>query len=239
MAATTRAITPTLNGPFNAPNRPSTPGSASRNGGGATFGTHLVKSPRGLSPGLSPAPLTGAAAMAEERRYRDHNSRQTSPNPAAAILQNLQGNGQSHPSDAPQSHATHGEKAAKPAIIIPELTGVTGDNMQTSPVSLSSYGDGEGTAAPVASAGDASAGPAGHAGHSEAAYQRAQHQAHHHQHFSRTDAARRPACSCTSDEPPRIWPEQPQVPIDQAPQVPLLLYRFHQAPQPQEPLVDP
>jgi hypothetical protein len=182
MAATTRAITPTLNGPFNASNRPSTPGSASRNGGGATFGTHLVKSPRGLSPGLSPAPLTGAAAMAEERRYRDHNSRQTSPNPAAAILQNLQGNGQSHPSDAPQSHATHGEKAAKPAIIIPELTGVTGDNMQTSPVSLSSYGDGEGTAAPAASAGDASAGPVGHAGHSEAAYQRAQHQAHHHQH---------------------------------------------------------
>ena len=182
MAATTRAITPTLNGPFSAPNRPSTPGSASRNGGGATFGTHLVKSPRGLSPRMSPAPLTGAAAMADERRYRDHNSRQTSPNPAAAILQNLQGNAQSHPSDAPQSQATHGEKAAKPAIIIPELTGVTGDNMQTSPVSLSSYGDGEGTAAPAASAGDASAGPAGHAGHSEAAYQRAQHQAHHHQH---------------------------------------------------------
>ncbi|KAL1610893.1 hypothetical protein SLS59_000530 [Nothophoma quercina] len=169
MAATTRAITPTLNGPFSAPNRPSTPGSASRNNNnsGATFGTHLVKSPRGLSPRLSPAPLTGAAALADERRYREHNSRQTSPNPQATVVQTLQGNGQSHPSDAPQSQPRmipQSEKATKPPIIIPELTGVTGDNMQTSPVSLSSFGDGEGTAAPAASAVEASAGPTGHAG---------------------------------------------------------------------------
>jgi hypothetical protein len=179
MAATTRAITPTLNGPFSAPNRPTTPGSASRNSnGGATFGTHLVKSPRGLSPRLSPAPLTGAAALADERRYREHNSRQTSPNPAVAALQSRQ----SRPSDAPQSQAPQGEKATKPPIIIPELTGVTGDNMQTSPVSLSSFGDGEGTAAPSASAVEASAGPTGHAGQHEGAHQRHQHQPHHHQH---------------------------------------------------------
>lgn len=232
MAATTRAITPTLSGPFSAPNRPTTPGSASRNtNGGATFGTHLVKSPRGLSPRMSPAPLTGAAALADERRYREHKSRQTSPNPAVTILQNLQGNGQSHPSDGPQSQPQHqhqhqqsqsqpqsqpqhqpqhqpqpqhqsqpqsqsqpqhqpqpqmapqnNEKATKPPIIIPELTGVTGDNMHTSPVSLSSFGDGEGTAAPAASAVEASAGPMGHAGTQEGAHQRSQHQPHHQQH---------------------------------------------------------
>ncbi|KAJ4321797.1 hypothetical protein N0V94_002764 [Neodidymelliopsis sp. IMI 364377] len=186
MAATTRAITPTMTGPFSAPNRPSTPGSASRKtNGGATFGTHLVGSPRGLSPRLSPAPLTGAAALADERRYREHNSRQTSPNPAVAILQNLQGNAQSHPSDAPQPQTqmvTQPEKATKPPIIIPELTGVTGDNMQTSPVSLSSFGDGETTAAPATSAVEASAGSMGHAGQHDGAHQRPQHQPHHHQH---------------------------------------------------------
>jgi hypothetical protein len=185
MAATTRAITPTLTGPFSAPNRPTTPGSASRNAnGGATFGTHLVKSPRGLSPRLSPAPLTGVAALADERRYRERNSRQTTPNPAVAILQNLQGNSQSHPSDAPQPKAQMApqpEKATKPPIMIPELTGVTGDNMQTSPVSLSSFGDGETTAAPAASAVEAPAGSTGHAGH-EGAHQRPQHQPHQHQH---------------------------------------------------------
>ena len=186
MAATTRAITPTVAGPFSAPNRPSTPGSSSRNvNGGATFGTHLVKSPRGLSPRLSPAPLTGAAALADERRHREHNSRQTSPNPAVTILQSLQGNGQSHPSDTPQPQAQmapHKEKDAKLPIIIPELTGVTGDNMQTSPVSLSSFGDGEGTSAPATSSVEASAGSMGHAGQHEGAHQRTQHQPHHHQH---------------------------------------------------------
>jgi predicted nucleic acid-binding Zn-ribbon protein len=178
MAASTRALTPTLSGPFAGPIRPTTPASASHNSNGATFGTHLTKSPRGLSPRLSPQPLTGAAALADERRYREHGSRHTSPNPAVAILQSLTGNIQSTPADAPQPTArmaTQSDKATRP-LVIPELTGVTGDNMHTSPVSISSFGDGESSAAPTASASDAAAGPPGH----DSAQQRTQQQ-HQHQ----------------------------------------------------------
>jgi hypothetical protein len=173
MAASTRALTPTLTGPFAAPIRPTTPASASRNPNGATFGTHLTKSPRGLSP----QPLTGAAALADERRFRDHGDHHTSPNPAAAILQSLTGN-QSTPANAPQPAptarmATQSDKVTKP-LVIPELTGVTGDNMHTSPVSLSSFGDGDSSAAPAASAADAAPGPMGH----DSAQHRPQHQQH-------------------------------------------------------------
>ncbi|KAF2112347.1 hypothetical protein BDV96DRAFT_498102 [Lophiotrema nucula] len=190
MAASTRAITPTHSGPFSAPNRPSTPGSKdinahSRNSNpGATFGTHLTKSPRGLSPRHSPQPpapaLTGAAALADERRFREQEkSRQTSPNPAVAIVQDLLG---SNPS--PMSRAKEGppdtarmsaplEKAVK-AIVIPEQGAV--DNMQTSPVSLSSFGSADSTTAPTVTAMDATAGPVPIAGQEGAP----QHQ-HHHQ----------------------------------------------------------
>ena len=185
MAATTRAITPTPTNPFAGPNGPSTPGSAARNShSGATFGTHLTKSPRGLSPRLSPQPLTGAAALADERRFRDPSSRQTTPNPAATALQSLNGMVQptTHASGAaPQDNAQtnpKGDKITKP-LLIPENTAVTGENMQTSPVSLSSFGDGD---APNATGASATEGGAlGNTAREGAPQQPTQHHQHHHQ----------------------------------------------------------
>ncbi|KAL1793297.1 hypothetical protein ACET3X_008279 [Alternaria dauci] len=190
MAASTRAITPTPTGPFTTHNAPNTPGSAARNShGGATFGTHLTKSPSGLSPRLSPQPLTGAAAMADERRFREQSARQTSPNPAVAALQSLNGSVQlmSHPSDGPQQSASANNKAdkmAKPLITIPDQINVTGDNMQTSPVSLSSFGDGDAPNAPGAPATEgAPTSTAGREGASQQQpQQQQQQQQHHHQH---------------------------------------------------------
>ncbi|KAI4618528.1 hypothetical protein J4E80_005129 [Alternaria sp. BMP 0032] len=183
MAASTRAITPTPTGPFTTHNGPNTPGSSARNAnGGATFGTHLTKSPGGLSPRLSPQPLTGAAAIADERRFREQSARQTSPNPAVAALQSLNGTVQSmsHPSDAPQQSAPISNKADKTTkpLIIPDQINVTGDSMQTSPVSLSSFGDGDAPNAPGASAAEGAA--TGNPGR-EGAHQQ-QPQQHHHQH---------------------------------------------------------
>ncbi|KAF2854851.1 hypothetical protein T440DRAFT_505056 [Plenodomus tracheiphilus IPT5] len=190
MAASTRAITPTHTGPFAPPNGPTTPGSTARHAhGGATFGTHLTKSPRGLSPRLSPAPLTGAAAMADERRYREQTARQTSPNPAVAALQSLTANSSqpiSRLSDAPPTLPpmnAQADKATKPSLMIPEQTGVTGDAMHTSPVSLSSFGDGDATAAPGAPTIDVTAGPGGHTAQEGTPQQQPpqHHQQHHHQ----------------------------------------------------------
>ncbi|RYO57737.1 hypothetical protein AA0116_g7881 [Alternaria tenuissima] len=188
MAASTRAITPTPTGPFTTHNGPNTPGSAARNShSGATFGTHLTKSPGGLSPRLSPQPLTGAAAMADERRFREQSARQTSPNPAVAALQSLNGSVQpmSHPADGPQQSASANSKAdkmTKPLITIPDQINVTGDNMQTSPVSLSSFGDGDAPNAPGAPATEgASASNAGREGASQQQPQQQHHHQHHHQ----------------------------------------------------------
>lgn len=188
MAASTRAITPTPTGPFTTHNGPNTPGSAARNShSGATFGTHLTKSPGGLSPRLSPQPLTGAAAMADERRFREQSARQTSPNPAAAALQSLNGSVQpmSHPADGPQQSASANSKAdkmTKPLITIPDQINVTGDNMQTSPVSLSSFGDGDAPNAPGAPATEgASTSNAGREGASQQQPQQQHHHQHHHQ----------------------------------------------------------
>lgn len=162
MAASTRAITPTHTGPFPAPNRAGTPNSHT----GATFGTHLTKSPRGLSPRHSPQPLTGAAALEDERRHHQELKRGMSPNPALAVVQNLIGTSQpamSRPKDAPAEPSQMSaplEKVAK-ALVIPEQSGVTGENMQTSPVSLSSFGSADSTTAPTATAMEATAGPLG------------------------------------------------------------------------------
>jgi hypothetical protein len=184
MAASTRAITPTPTGPFAAPNGPTTP--ARKPHGGATFGTHLTKSPGGLSPRMSPQPLTGAAALADERRFREQSSRQTSPNPAVAALQSLNGSSQamSHPSEAPQGpvqvNITQADKATKPLIIPDQNTGVTGDNMQASPTSMSSFGDGDAPNAPSVPAMDGSAGVTG--SNREGAPQQQPPQQHHQQH---------------------------------------------------------
>jgi predicted nucleic acid-binding Zn-ribbon protein len=186
MAASTRAITPTHTGPFVAPNRPSTPGALgadSRNSNsGATFGAHLTKSPRGLSPRHSPQPFTGAAALADERRRREEQSRQVSPNPAVAIMQTLIGASQNNMSNRPRDASPQPaqmsaplEKVAK-SIVIPEQ--VTADHMQTSPVSLSSFGDADSTTAPTATAPEATAGGPIFSLNKDAAPH--QHQ-HHHQ----------------------------------------------------------
>jgi hypothetical protein len=125
--STTRAITPTHGGPFSAPNRATTPiaanttaharNSNSNSNSSAQFGAHLTKSPRGLSP----QPLTGAAALNDERSEK---SRQTTPNPAVAIVQNLLGTTHpaiSRPKDAPEPAQMSAplERAAK-SIVIPQ-----------------------------------------------------------------------------------------------------------------------
>ncbi|KAF2710314.1 hypothetical protein K504DRAFT_405372, partial [Pleomassaria siparia CBS 279.74] len=192
MAASTRAITPTHTGPFTAPNRPTTPAKLGSNANAhsrnsnssATFGTHLTKSPRGLSPRHSPQPLTGAAALAEERRHRDQQeSRKTSPNPAIAVVQSLIGPNHSHMSNRPKDSSPVPiaqmsaplEKIAK-SIVIPDQ--VTTDNMQTSPVSVSSFGSADSTA-PTATAGEATAGGPTFSFGKDVAPQPPQH--HHHQ----------------------------------------------------------
>ncbi|OCK79093.1 hypothetical protein K432DRAFT_300643 [Lepidopterella palustris CBS 459.81] len=125
------------------------------------------KSPRpGLPTRISPQPLTGADVMAEDRRLREQQakeqSRQTSPNPALNVVKSLLGADQSsmsRPKDAPPAPTQLSEPLAKAAknIVIPEQ--VTVDNMQTSPVSLSSFGSADSTTAPTATATEATSGP--------------------------------------------------------------------------------
>ena len=169
MAASTRALTPTHSGPFPASNRPGTPSSH------PTFGTHLTRSPRGLSP----QPLAGAAALEDERRRQHELPRQTSPNPTSAAMQSLMGMGTAHaamskPKDASAPMSGPIEKAQK-ALVIPDTSGVTGDAMQTSPVSLSSFGSADSSAAPAATALEAPAPPANMVGQ-EGALQQQHHQ---------------------------------------------------------------
>jgi len=171
MAATTRALTPTHTGPFATPNGPTTPGANGRSShGGATFGTHLTNSPRGLSPRHSPQPVPGAMSLSDERQYRKSTSRHASPNPNSAA---------SAPQNGAQATApphAQDQKILKPAIIIPEQSNVTGENMQTSPVSLSSFGD-DATTAAAAGALEATAGPKKEG----APLQSQHHHQHHHQ----------------------------------------------------------
>lgn len=182
MAASTRAITPTHTGPFPVPNRTATPTSHA----GATFGTHLTKSPRGLSPRRSPQPLTGAAALEDERRRHQQLLRQTSPNPAHAVVQSLIGTAQSAVNShkhAPANMSGPMEKAQK-ALVIPEPAGMTGDNMQTSPVSLSSFGSADSNNPPAATNLEAAAPSANMGGH-DGAPQHQQPPMHtQHQHIA-------------------------------------------------------
>ncbi|KAI9717297.1 MAG: hypothetical protein M1812_004824 [Candelaria pacifica] len=102
----------------------------------------------GLSPGYSPRPLTGAAAMADERRLREDRERveaqRQSPNPATSALSSLlrgPENGISTPQDAPKAATTMSKPlaAVAEAIATPEPMQVD-SNPQTSPVSLTSFG---------------------------------------------------------------------------------------------------
>ena len=111
--------------------------------------------PKGaLSPRFTPKPLTAAAAMVDEKRQKQEQakaiSRQTSPNPAQNALGALLGAptaGQSRPQDAPNAANTMSEPVAAAASLIKLPDTSPGENsMQTSPISVSSFGTLESTA---------------------------------------------------------------------------------------------
>lgn len=127
----------------------------------------------GFSSRYSPAPLTGAAAMAAERRQRDDRQKepgasQQTPNPARTALGALLGEhgiGMSKPYDAPSAATTMSEPMATVAksITIPDKT--QGDSsMQTSPVSISSFSTLDSTAAATATAISTTVASPGHIG---------------------------------------------------------------------------
>ena len=163
MAATTRATSPRTE-PFPAlESDPRTPTSfTSTANGGTTFGgaenRNLLRpnssqkadltaadiSPKSGKASLSPLPLTGAAAMAELRKRKQQEQsmddpRDTSPNPAVQAMQTLMGGGGvSKPTDAPAP-----DKLSEPMQKAAERMNVDNehsDAIQTSPVSLSSFG---------------------------------------------------------------------------------------------------
>lgn len=133
----------------------------------ATAGLGISPAPQSpklsLPPRYSPQPLTGAAAMADERRLREENGRlraqQQSPNPAKAALGALiggVGRGISRLQDAPTATNTMSEPmtAVAKSIKIPEVTQAD-NNAQTSPVSMSSFGTLDSTTGPTALADSA------------------------------------------------------------------------------------
>ncbi|KAK3715663.1 hypothetical protein LTR37_006888 [Vermiconidia calcicola] len=157
MAATTRTATPNTESLPSVDSVPRTPTSTKTTTSGAAQSGNLstptssaksaVKHST-LSPasarGASPLPLTGAAAIAELRKRKQHEvsggSRDTSPNPAVQAMQNLFGRneGMSKPSDAPAP-----AKLSEPLQRAAEKMNVDQaqtDSMQTSPASMSSFG---------------------------------------------------------------------------------------------------
>lgn len=152
MAGTTRALTASGTSPSTttvAPDTP-TPGtsqSVSANtlapiaAAAASFRTSVSpKSQKLFSPQFSPRPLTGAAALEDQRRLREQQQRavaatRTSPNPNIAAISNLlgQSSARAGPLNPPEQIAQMAQK-----IEIPESG--QHDNMQTSPVSMSSMG---------------------------------------------------------------------------------------------------
>ena len=115
--------------------------------------------PPRFPPRYSPQPLTGAAAMADQRRLREETerlqARQQSPNPGQVALGALIGGGAdkgtSRPQDAPATTNTMSEPMAAVArsIKMPDVTQAD-TPAQTSPVSMSSFGTIEGTTASAA-----------------------------------------------------------------------------------------
>lgn len=171
MAATTRALTPNPHtGPFSTADTSSTllqPASANTLApafASAASNLRASASPRSqksnLSPRPSPQPLTGAAALADERRLKEARvkaeSGQTSPNPAYSVLNSLMRQGQS---SAKSASSKENQAIAQMAISIPE--GGQNDNLQTSPVSMSSVVLMDGTTAATATAPTMTSGPLG------------------------------------------------------------------------------
>jgi hypothetical protein len=158
MAATTRALTPNSHtGPFSSGDTSSAliqPASANSLAPSLPAAFTSSASPRSqksnLSPRPSPQPLTGAAAIADERRLQQARAKEesdkTSPNPAYRALDSLMRQGQS----SAKSASSKVEAIAQMAISIPEAG--QNDNIQTSPVSMSSVASMDGTTAPTATA---------------------------------------------------------------------------------------
>ncbi|RDI87278.1 hypothetical protein Vi05172_g2728 [Venturia inaequalis] len=165
MAATTRALTPN---PFSTANTSSAllqPASANTLAPAfASVASNLraSASPRSqksnLSPRPSPQPLTGAAALADERRLKEARikaeSEQTSPNPAYSALNSLMRQGQS---SAKSASSKASEAIAQMAISIPQDG--QNESLQTSPVSMSSVASVDGTTAATATAPTMTSGP--------------------------------------------------------------------------------
>lgn len=108
----------------------------------------LLSPKPGLSPLSSPVELTAVAEMAEQKKKRKieaerDQARQVSPNPQRTALGALlgQGNSMSRPQDAPNAANTLNSTLASiaPAISIPSAAHGE-SSVQTSPVSMSSFG---------------------------------------------------------------------------------------------------
>ncbi|GAB7359201.1 hypothetical protein MBLNU230_g5860t1 [Neophaeotheca triangularis] len=157
MAATTRASSPAHLQPLEgAPQtHPSTQGFSKDSdrlkptSRSVTSNTGATAKPA-LLPTYTPPNLTGAGAMAEIRRRRQqeeaHQGRQTSPNPAMEAMQWLIGGGMSKPTDRPSPN-----KVSEPMGQVVEKmnmppNGQSG-SVQTSPMSMSSFGSAESTGA--------------------------------------------------------------------------------------------
>ncbi|KAI9668188.1 MAG: hypothetical protein M1821_001008 [Bathelium mastoideum] len=145
-------------------------GSAQHRSNSNGFSKSLSPTPakRRPSPQFSPPPLTGAAAMADEQKIREQKaqeaSQQTSPNPAAKVIDVLlSGGGTSKPRDAPPETTTMNDAVAKAAqnIQIPETNVISNQNT-TSPISMSSAASLDNTTGPsvamTATASDTSTG---------------------------------------------------------------------------------
>ena len=172
MAMVTRSSTPSQAGPFSvtdvAPSTPTSLASTSQTRAIApgenpnllrshgpdqprpesiSFSKSLSPRPakRPSSSSFAPPPLTGAAAMADERKVKEQKaqelSQQTTPNPGAKIVDVLLsgGGGTSKPRDAPPETTTMNDAVAKAAnrIQIPESNSISDQNT-TSPISMSS-----------------------------------------------------------------------------------------------------
>ncbi|KIW01669.1 hypothetical protein, variant [Verruconis gallopava] len=161
MAGTTRASTPSGTSPLTtATTAPDTPTSLTSQPTSANtlapiaavasaLGTSTSpKSQKALSPRFSPRPLTGAAALEDQRRLREQQERaaastRTSPNPSVAAINSLLGQSSARMAplnpNPPEQIAQMAQK-----IHIPENNGHHTSNndstMQTSPVSMSSVG---------------------------------------------------------------------------------------------------
>lgn len=157
MAASTRALTPTPTGALPdsvAPDTPTSIASSSQAKSLAPIAAAAASlSPKVARPPFEVPPLTGAAAVADQRRLEEEKAReegrQTSPNPAAAVLSSLLGK-VSSPADTSMRDA---QSTAAKAISIPQDQALQGgEQMQTSPVSMSSIGSAEMSTKPTSTA---------------------------------------------------------------------------------------